>query len=89
MSLNTLAQALISGVLLGCFYTLMALPFSMILGVTRALNLAHGDLIILGGYLGYWLWSGSALHPLLLVPVAAAALLPLGLLWQWLLHRLS
>ena len=88
MSLNTLAQALMSGVLLGCFYTLMALGFSMILGVTRALNLAHGDLIILGGYLGYWLWSGSGLHPLFLVPVGAAALLPLGLLWQWLFQRL-
>ncbi len=88
VSLNTLAQALVSGALLGCFYTLMALAFSMILGVTRALNLAHGDLIIFGGYLGYWLWSGSGLHPLLLVPVAGAALLPLALLWHWLFHRL-
>lgn len=88
MSLVTLAQALISGALLGCFYTLMALAFAMILGVTRALNLAHGELIILGGYLGYWLWSGSGLHPLLLVPVAAVALLPLALVWQWLFDRL-
>lgn len=88
MSLITLVQALASGALLGCFYTLMALAFSMILGVTRSLNLAHGELIILGGYLGYWLWVGSGLHPLLLVPVSAAALLPLALVWQWLLHRL-
>lgn len=88
MSLTTLAQALVSGALLGCFYTLMALAFSMIMGVTRALNLAHGDLIILGGYLGYWLWSGSGLHPLFLLPVAAAALFPLALVWQWFVHRL-
>jgi len=88
VSLTTLIQALASGALLGCFYTLMALAFSMILGITRSLNLAHGELIILGGYLGYWLWAGSGLHPLLLVPVSAAALLPLALLWQWLLHRL-
>jgi branched-chain amino acid transport system permease protein len=86
--LTTLAQALASGALLGCFYTLMALAFSMILGVTRSLNLAHGDLIILGGYLGYWLWSASGLHPLLLVPMAALALLPLALLWHWLFDRL-
>ncbi len=88
MSLNTFVQTLASGVLLGCFYAVTALGFSMILGVTRALNIAHGDLIILGGYLGYWLWSGSGLHPLLLVPVSAAALLPLALCWQWLFHRL-
>lgn len=88
MSLNTLAQTLASGALLGCFYALLALGFSLVLSVTRGLNLAHGDLIILGGYLGYWLWSGSGLHPLLFIPVAAAALLPLGLCWQWLFQRL-
>src|SRR5262245_15705618 len=65
----------------------MALGFSMVLGVSRALNLAHGELVILGGYVGYWLWVASGLSPLLLVPVGAAALLPLGLVWQWLLHR--
>ncbi len=87
MSLITVIQALIVGALAGCFYTLMALAFSMILGVARSLNLAHGELIVLGGYLGYWLWSGSGLHPLLLVPVSGAALLPLALLWRELLHR--
>src|SRR5207247_9602388 len=65
----------------------MALGFSMVLGVTRAFNLAHGELVVLGGYVGYWLWVGSGLPPLLLLPVAAAAVLPLGLLWQWLLQR--
>ncbi|MFQ5828124.1 MAG: branched-chain amino acid ABC transporter permease [Candidatus Methylomirabilia bacterium] len=51
------------------------------------MNLAHGDLIILGGYLGYWLWAGSGVPPLFLVPISAVALLPLALLWQWLLDR--
>ncbi len=87
MSIQTLVQALLSGALLGCFYTLTALGFSLIFGVTRSLNLAHGELIILSGYLGYWLWAGSGLHPIFLLPVTAAALLPLGLLWQWLLSR--
>ncbi len=76
-----------SGALVGCFYALMALGFSMVLGVTRAFNLAHGELVVLGGYVGYWLWAGSGLPPLVLVPVAAAAVLPLGLVWQWLLER--
>ncbi len=66
----------------------MALGFSLVLGIARAMNLAHGELIVLGGYLGYWLWAGSGLPSLLLVPVAAAALLPLGLLWEALLGRL-
>lgn len=88
LSFASLAQALVSGALVGCFYALMALGFSLVLGVARAMNLAHGELIVLGGYLGYWLWAGSGLPSLLLVPVAAAALLPLGLVWEALLRRL-
>jgi branched-chain amino acid transport system permease protein len=73
---------------LGCFYALLALGFSMVLGVTRALNLAHGELVVLGGYIGYWLWSASGLPPILLGPVAAVTLLPLAIAWQGLLRRL-
>jgi len=88
LSFASLAQALVSGALVGCFYALMALGFSLLLGVARAMNLAHGELIVLGGYLGYWLWAGSGLPSILLVPVAAAALLPLGIVWEALLSRL-
>jgi branched-chain amino acid transport system permease protein len=66
----------------------MALGFSMILGVTRALNLAHGELLILGGYAGYWLWAGLGLHPILLVPLGGVAVLPLALVLQALIRRL-
>ena len=62
----------------------MASGFALTLGVTRALNLAHGEMIVLGGYLGYWLWAGSGWGPLWLMPAAAAALLPLG----WGVHAL-
>ncbi len=89
VSLTTLVQVLASGALLGCFYTLMTLAFSMILGVSRSLNLAHGELVVLGGYLGYSLWSGWGLNPILLIPVCGAALLPLAFLWRWLLERLA
>ncbi len=88
LSFASLIQALVSGALVGCFYALMALGFSLVLGVARAMNLAHGELVVLGGYLGYWLWAGSGLPPLLLVPVAAAALLPLGLCLEAVLRRL-
>ena len=62
----------------------MASGFALTLGVARALNLAHGEMVVLGGYLGYWLWAGSGGGPLWLMPVAAAALLPVG----WGLHAL-
>jgi len=57
VSLSTLAQALAAGVMLGCFYALVALGFAMILA-----------LVTLGGYVGYAAWAASGLHPLLLLP---------------------
>ena len=81
-------QTLVSGVMLGCLYAFVALGFAMILGISHSLNLAHGEIVTLGGYIGYGLWAGSGLHPLLLIPVAAAALLPLAFLWHWMLDRL-
>jgi branched-chain amino acid transport system permease protein len=88
LTLAALGQALLSGALAGCFYALVALGFSIVLGVSRALNLAHGELVVLGGYVGYWLWTATGVSPLLLAPVAAVALLPLALVWQWLLARI-
>jgi branched-chain amino acid transport system permease protein len=74
VSLSTLAQALAAGVMLGCFYALVALGFAMILALTHSLDLAHGELVTLGGYVGCAAWAASGLHPLLLLPIAAAAL---------------
>lgn len=49
------AQFLIGVLSLGFFYALTALGFSLIFGVTHAFNLAHGELIVLSGYLAYGL----------------------------------
>lgn len=66
---------------------MVAAAFSLILGIARALNLAHGEMVLLGGYVTFALWQWTGLSPLLLAPVAALALVPLGLLWRWLLAR--
>jgi len=46
-----------SGFFLGSFYALIALGFSLILGTGRAFNLAHGEMILLSGYLAFTLWQ--------------------------------
>jgi len=43
------STALISGITLGSFYTLIAMGFALIFGVTRTFNLAHGELLVLAG----------------------------------------
>lgn len=87
MSLTSLGQALVAGVANGAFYAFLALAFAMILALTRALNLAHGELVILGGYVGYAAARALGWPALAVAPLAAVALIPLGLVWRGLLAR--
>lgn len=47
---NTLPQQLVNGLLLGAIYALMALGYTMVYGVLRLINFAHGEVYMLGGY---------------------------------------
>ena len=66
-------SAIIMGILLGGLYALIALGLSMVFGVMRLINLAHGDLVILGSYLSFTLLTRFGIDPmvslLLTVPV--------------------
>jgi branched-chain amino acid transport system permease protein len=87
MSATTLAQTVLAGLANGAFYAFLALSFAVIFRLTRALNLAHGELVLLGGYVGYAAGRAFGLPVGLLVPLAAVALVPVGLLWRLALAR--
>jgi branched-chain amino acid transport system permease protein len=74
--------AIVSGITLGSFYTLIALGFALIYGVTRTFNLAHGELLVLAGYVAYWLWKICSIPFLFTFPAAVLVLLPVCLLLQ-------
>ena len=69
-------DAIVQGVLLGGLYALFATGLSLIFGVMRLVNIAHGDLIVLAAFLGLAVVNGTGVHPLLslivTVPVMAA-----------------
>ncbi len=69
-------DAVIQGVLLGGLYALFATGLSLIFGVMRLVNIAHGDLIVLAAFLGLAMVNGTGVHPLLslivTVPVMGA-----------------
>ena len=81
--------AIVSGISLGSFYTLIALGFALIFGVTRNFNLAHGELLVLAGYVAYWLWKLWAIPFVLTFPAAIIVLLLTCLILQRLFARLS
>ena len=77
-----IGQVLVSGVLAGALYALVALGLALIFGVMRVINIAHGPLLMLGAYVTYFLYSQTGLNPFLAVPVAMVTLFVVGLLLQ-------
>src|SRR5712671_7815237 len=75
-------QVIISGVLSGALYAMVALGLALIFGVTRVINIAHGPLLMLGAYVTFFLYSRLGMNPFLTVPVAMAALFVVGVLLQ-------
>jgi len=64
-------QTLVNGLVTGCLYALIALGYSMVYGVLKLLNFAHGDLYMVGAFVGYYViqWFGGATALFLPVPL--------------------
>ena len=53
--MTTFLQQLVNGISLGSIYALIALGYTMVYGVLRLINFAHGDVYMVGAYVGYYL----------------------------------
>src|SRR6266540_1377423 len=69
-----LGQVVISGLLAGSLYAMVALGLGLIFGVMRVLNVAHGPLLMLGAYTTFWLFHWVGLNPYLSLLVSMPAL---------------
>ena len=76
-------DTILQGVLLGGLYALFAAGLSLVFGIMRLVNLAHGDLIVMGAYLILVVVSVLGLHPFLAALVAAPVMFLLG----WVLQK--
>ena len=82
MSTTTVIQLLLFGVVWGGLYALIALGLNLIFGVMKILNIAHGELLMLGAYLAFWLFTLWNISPLVSMPIAAVAMCVFGLIIQ-------
>ncbi len=82
MDPTLVGQGLLNGILFGGVYSLMAVGLSLIFGVMRVVNFAHGDMMVWGMYLALVLSERAGLDPALSFMVCAAGLFLLGAVVQ-------
>jgi len=82
-----IGQVVISGLLAGSLYAMVALGLGLIFGVMRVLNVAHGPLLMLGAYTTFGLFQWLGLNPYLSLLVSMPALFVVGVVLQRLLVR--
>jgi branched-chain amino acid transport system permease protein len=76
--LLSLAQAIAKGLLTGMVYGLMALGLSVIFGVMRVVNFAHGEMMVVGMYLAWAAFDYAEVTPLVSLPLIALVFFALG-----------
>jgi branched-chain amino acid transport system permease protein len=80
--MSAVAQVLVSGVILGCIYALIAGGLNLIFGVFGVLNLAHGEFVLGGAFTAWFAHDRLDWHPLLGIVAAAAAMFVMGVILQ-------
>jgi len=76
--MSVLAQQIVLGLLIGGLYGLAAAGLGLVFGVLKVLNVAHGELIMLGGYATFWVVSLMALNPFVSLGLVLPASLAMG-----------
>jgi branched-chain amino acid transport system permease protein len=80
MSQDLIIQAIVSGLLMGLIYALVAVGLSLIFGLMEIVNFAHGEFLMLAMFTTFWLWALLGLDPLLSLPLVAVVLGGTGVL---------
>ena len=78
MSWDLLAQSLVSGLLMGLIYALVAAGLSLIFGLMDVVNFAHGEMMMLAMYAAVLIFGTLGLDPLLQLPLVCAGMFALG-----------
>ena len=87
-NLTDLASPIAMGIMLGGLYALVALGLSIVFGVMRLINVAHGDLLLLASYLAFSIMTYLGLDPILSLVIVIPVLFFIGFAIQkFLLNR--
>jgi branched-chain amino acid transport system permease protein len=82
---ETLIAALVTGIVLGGLYGAVAVGLSLIFGIIRVINFAHGAFLMIAMYTSYWLWYFTKLDPYLSIIIVGPLMFGFGYAVQHLL----
>jgi len=83
--IDLIAQSLFSGLLSGAYYALIALGLALVFGTMRVINLAHGELVLLGAYISYTAEERLGLDPLVSLPLALGVVIATNMVVYYLI----
>ena len=78
--MSTFLQQLINGISLGAIYSLIALGYTMVYGVLKLINFAHGDVYMVGAFMGYYIANGLGVRGAQMLGLGADSVVARGLL---------
>jgi len=87
MSIESFLQTLVFGIFVGGIYGIAAMGLALVFGVLKILNIAHGELLMLGGYLSFWLFITWGVDPFVSILITIPALFLIGLLLDRTVYR--
>ncbi len=85
--MTTIVQNLVFGVFVGSIYGIAAVGLALVFGVMKMLNVAHGELLMVGGYVSYWLFASAGVDPFISLFLSAPLMFLLGVLLNHLAFR--
>jgi branched-chain amino acid transport system permease protein len=80
-------ELIVSGLITGGIYALVAIGLNLQYGLMRILNVSHGEFLMLGAYLTYWIHVLTGMSPFLFLPVVLVSLFAVGLITHRLCFR--
>ena len=80
MDFDIILQIIVSGLLMGLIFALIAVGLTLVWGVMDILNFAHGEFLMLAMFITFWMFSLWKIDPLLSIPITVAALFAVGVL---------
>jgi branched-chain amino acid transport system permease protein len=85
--LTSIVQNLIFGIFVGSIYGISAVGLALVFGVMKMLNVAHGELLMVGGYVSFWLFQAAGIDPFVSLLISPPLMFVFGIFLNQLLFR--